>query len=177
MMTMPDACFRWADDDPPDAPRLLPGDIAPGIVMPTQTHTFTWRGVTYPPWEDINDAAGKVNESDQLGLKAETCLFIGAEEERVFDVNGTIQYTLSYTFAERKMKGKDASATPTEIDVTWNHFYRKAIEDTDTPANSRPAGWKKIQRTKKDGSGNVVVDPDNSIYDTYDFEKLFREGP
>jgi len=168
MMTMPDKAFRWADD------KELPGDVSPGIVMPVITHTFTWRGVTYPPWDDIDDAAGKVNKTDQLGLKAETCLFVGASEERVFDLNGTIQYSLSYTFAERKMKGEDYQQA--DVDVTWNHFYRKAVVDEDTPANDRSSGWCKIHRIKVD-AGVAAVDPDRTVYDTFDFAKLFQEGP
>jgi len=174
MMTLPDAGFLW-EDSTETLPRHLAGDVSPGVLLPVITHTFTWRGVTYPPWDDIRDAAGKVNETDQFGLKAETCLFIGVSDERVFDLNGTKQYSLTYTFAERYLRGKDTQVPPQDVDVTWNHFYRKAIVDEDTPENSRDAGWCKIAR--KGTTSGEPIDPYEGVYDTFDFAKLFVEGP
>jgi len=161
MMTLPDAAFVWEDDNPEtEKPNPLPGDIAPGMVIPTLTHTFTWRGVTYPPWDDIESATGRVNESDQIGLKEETCLFLGASEVRTFDLNGSIEYELTYTFAERKLKDGNTH-------ITWNHFWRKA--DPDTGVKS---GWYKIYR-KDENEGRTT----DKVYDDYDFTKLFIEGP
>lgn len=148
ILTLPESGLQWqaANDD---GIKDVAADVAPGMVIPTIEHQFTWHFVPSPPFAAMKNAYGKVNSALQYGAPAETLLFLGADANRDITTEGTKAWTLDYRFQEKALKAGGVIAG-------WNHFFRP---DPGAGQNS----WQKILR--KDG---------NTVYETADFSSLFE---
>jgi hypothetical protein len=134
----------------------VPGDHAPGILVPTETYTLTWSKVTRPPRAAIRNLRGKISSSTFLGAPAGCTLFLGAAMSRDFQVEDEVPtWRLEYRFAEKVNFLKDSSTA-----VGWNYFY-----------NSKPDGsgehWQRIVAA-------VSVSGNEYPYQTGNFNALFQ---
>lgn len=148
MLTLSESGLEWENNND-DGKKDVAADVAPGMLIPTREHQFTWHFVPSPPWDAMRDAYGKLNTNLQYGAAAETLMFLGADAERDVTIDGARAWTLDYRFQERALKAGG-------IVVGWNHFFRP---DPAAADNS----WQKIKR--KDGL---------FVYETTDFDPLFQ---
>lgn len=150
IMTLPHRGLEWEFANA-DTDKTVAADLAPGQILPTIEHQFTWHFVPDPPFSAIRSSYGKVNAGAFSGAAKETLLFLGAEASRDITTEGERTWTLDYRFQEKAVKAGDGTV------VTWNHFYRP---DADAMANP----WQRLKR-KSDGAG---------VYETGNFADLFK---
>jgi len=126
-LTIPSRALVWDDNDEPVSP-----DTHGAVLIPRTEHVLTWNDVPSPNWATLSDLRGHVNTSavtiPVIGLSApaETLLFKGAEIGAKISSSGAIQYDLTITLSEKKIKAYSDTV------YGWNHAYR-----------DDPAGWHK----------------------------------
>jgi len=146
--------FVWSDH--PAVP--IPKDANPTVRIPIVEHKFTWTSVLKPPFKQIRDAVGTVNNAKFFGAIAETLLFEGATAEREYkQINDfdepQFAWRLTYVFREKQIKIFHDPGAPK---VGWNHVWRNKVNAGD------PGGWAKL-----------VDEFGKGMYDVSDFNKLF----
>lgn len=105
-MTTPGRAWYWEGTG-----EKLPGDVNPGVLMPTGSYTLKWDRVANPPWAAIRSLRGKVNNQAFYNAAAGTVLFLGARASRKFEfMRNASLWKIEYAFAER--------AQP------WNKFFK-----------------------------------------------------
>jgi hypothetical protein len=116
VMTYPSASIRWVGEV-----TTISGDgISAGKILPSVDHSITFHRVVTPPYEDIRDLVGKVNESEFEDVAEECLLFLGAEMSFVFTTTGQEMWTVDYKFQERLVQALG-------IQLGWNYFWREDL--------------------------------------------------
>jgi len=131
----------------------LPADQDIGLRLPFVVHTFTWSGVSAPPFPDLDSMTGKVNASSFAGIPAECLLFETYNSQREFDANGDKTYQLSYTFKETFRRNMLSDKR-----FGWNHYPR--------PGSGMANFWHRIRNP---------MTTDTGMFTTADFSRLFQE--
>lgn len=122
--------------------------VRAGKLIPTQEHQTTWHNVDAPPWGNISDCAGGLNNGTFLGAATGCALYLGAEASRDITNEGAKAWTLKYKYSVKDYDGKGKG---------WNYFYR---------AEKGAALKLDMLKTKADGL---------PIYEYRDFKSLFNE--
>jgi hypothetical protein len=115
MLSIPARYWKWSGGPS----TILEDDLPIGVRVPVAMHTLTWSNVVRPPYETIRTARGTVNDAEILGVPEECLLFLGARITEVYQLDGTLRYTLHYSFAEKTVP---LVADPDTV-VGHNHFY------------------------------------------------------
>lgn len=116
-IVVPGRIFKWLGTSPAER---VPDDQAPGILIPTGSHTLSWQRVLRPPWTAIRSLRGKVNSAPFLSAPAGTVLFLGAQATRQFQfVIGGGFWQIEYRFTECTKELTTGSK------VGWNFFYKE----------------------------------------------------
>lgn len=150
VLTTPGRTFYWQGSAPQEP---LSADMSPGIVIPGNEHTITWRRVIAPPWNTINSMIGKVNASTFLGAPAGSVMFLGCQPKRIprYQLSGTL-FNLEYKFAQQSKFLSDGSI------VGWNYLYK--------PTQVNGEHWVQI----------LTTDTNSPPHATADFSLLFQYG-
>ncbi len=115
MLSIPARYWKWSGG--PNT--ILEDDLPIGVRVPTATHTLIWSNVARPPYDTIQATRGTVNSSAILGAPAGCLLFVGAKITEIYQLDGTLRYTLRYIFAEKTVP---LIADPDTV-VGHNYFY------------------------------------------------------
>ena len=151
---------------------LLSEEIKVGIVIPIIERTMTWHYVTNPPWVNIRNCLGKLNDRTWQGAPKETVLFGGFSASRQTTSLGIKAWKLTYKFQEKCLnypvpkpykKLKDGQmVTVTPEPEGWNHFLR--------PMGLKSRFDRVIYEQVDENEKYVCKSP----YQLADFRKLFR---
>jgi hypothetical protein len=132
--------FKWDDDTSTAEENRVIGDTPVAMPVPVIDHAITWPQVISPPFENIRQTLGKINNaalSFQTGtILKHTLLFVGAHLDREVLSDGTRAWTVTYRFHERRVLGEDGEQGG------WNYFWRK------TPPSK--AGWWPLKKHNGD---------------------------
>ncbi len=115
MLAIPARYWKWSGGPT----TVLEDDLPIGIRVPVATHRLTWSNVVQPPLDTIRETRGTVNDDEFLGVPAGCLLFIGARIDEIYQLDGTLRYTLQYNFAEKTVP---LIADPDTV-VGHNYFY------------------------------------------------------
>lgn len=88
-------------------------------VIPTIEHEMTWPEVIDPPEDAIQALVGTINTGNFFGALPGTLMFLGADTEREFTVEGQEPFSLVYRFSERNVKFAGQGFI-----VGWNHVFK-----------------------------------------------------
>lgn len=125
-MTLPGSSLYWVGDPKPiaDAPLSAPVRISTTQYNITKHH-FRFGRI---PWDLIRQLNSCVNAAAFSSLhpvfpnvKQETLLFNGAQISIRASGDGTIEYSVGYSFTER-------SATYAGVDITWQHLWDRVTK-------------------------------------------------
>ncbi len=97
MLAVPARHWQWSGG--PNT--ILEDDLPIGVRVPVATHRLIWSNVAQPPYDTIRTARGSVNDGDFLGAPVGCLLFSGAKVTEIFQLDGSLLYTLEYMFAEK----------------------------------------------------------------------------
>jgi hypothetical protein len=151
-LTTPGRTWAWETDG-----TSVADDVNPGILVATRIITLRWDRIRNPPWTNIRDVRGKINNAQFIDSPTGTLLFLGARISRKFHfILDDGLWQLDYQFSERIVREGGSS-------YGWNYFYRE-----------RPAGgvhWLRI--AAKDAAGAVTT---TYPYESADFSTLFAYG-
>jgi hypothetical protein len=115
VLSIPARYWKWSGG--PNT--ILEDDLPIGVRVPVATHTLVWSNVARPPYDTIRDARGTVNADAILGAEPGCLLFVGAKIAEIYQLDGTLRYTLQYMFAEKTVP---LVANPDTV-VGHNFFY------------------------------------------------------
>jgi hypothetical protein len=115
MLTIPARYWKWSGG--PNT--ILEDDLPIGVRVPVATHTLVWSNVAQPPYDTIRATRGTVNADAILGAPPGCLLFVGAKITEIYQLDGTLRYTLQYVFAEKTVP---LVADPGLV-VGHNYFY------------------------------------------------------
>jgi hypothetical protein len=115
MLTIPARYWKWSGG--PNT--ILEDDLPIGVRVPVATHTLIWSNVAQPPYDTIRAGRGTVNADAILGVDPGCLLFVGAKIAEIYQLDGTLRYTLQYVFAEKTVP---LVADPESV-VGHNYFY------------------------------------------------------
>lgn len=173
----------------------VPIDSKIGAQIAVGDLRITWHRVANPPWRAMNALQGMVNDRPFFDFAPEQVLFVGANERKQFNVDGTDVWQVTYQFNIRIPKFKHQDLDFFDWDLGghgiprgpngeiwtyyekwlpeqivsggWNHYPRKG---TTGLANS--PYWQKVYRIKGD-----VDEPQTEkdlLYVPGNFEYLFQ---
>jgi len=120
---------------------------------------MVWHDVVNPPWAAIHAKQGLVNNAVFMGRPVEQVMFIGMQDQKQFQSDGTTQYDLTYQFSVRTPKFNNGSGTT--VEGGWNHYPRSV--------DSRGASDPHFQRVYR---SNTIADA-NLMFLKTDFSALF----
>ncbi len=115
MLTIPARYWKWSGGPS----TILEDDLPIGVRVPTATHTLIWSNVAAPPYDTIRATRGTVNSDAILGVPPGCLLFVGAKITEIYQLDGTLRYTLQYVFAEKTVP---LVADPDTV-VGHNYYY------------------------------------------------------
>ncbi|HKD37346.1 MAG TPA: hypothetical protein VKB78_11115 [Pirellulales bacterium] len=115
MVSIPARYWKWSGG--PNT--ILEDDLPIGVRVPVATHRLIWTNVARPPYNTIRNTRGTVNADTILGADAGCLLFVGAKIVEIYQLDGSLRYTLEYLFAEKTVP---LVADPTTV-VGHNYFY------------------------------------------------------
>lgn len=122
---------------------------------------ITWHRVTNPPWDAIYAAQGLVNDDTFVGLDAEQVMFVGVQDQRQYQTDGTSMWSLTYQFSVRIPKFNNGSGTT--VEGGWNHYPRSK--------ESRGASGAHFQKVYR---SSTIADA-NLLFLKTDFDQLFLQ--
>lgn len=97
--------------------------IAANKIIPTIEHSINWKRVLNPPFDEIRNCLGKVNEKKMTfatgTIYPECLLFNGAEMSRDIMSDGTRAWDVTYRFSERRV---DAGLIPKALSSTLGSY-------------------------------------------------------
>ncbi len=115
MVSIPARYWKWSGGPS----TILEDDLPIGVRVPVATHRLIWSNVARPPYDTIQATRGTVNADAILGAPPGCLLFAGAKIVEIYQLDGTLRYTLEYVFAEKTVP---LVAAPDTV-VGHNFFY------------------------------------------------------
>jgi hypothetical protein len=115
MVSIPARYWQWSGG--PNT--ILEDDLPIGVRVPVATHRLIWTNVARPPYDTIQATRGTVNADAILGAPPGCLLFVGAKIVEIYQLDGTLRYTLEYVFNEKTVP---LVADPDTV-VGHNFFY------------------------------------------------------
>jgi hypothetical protein len=115
MLSIPARYWKWSGGPS----TILEDDLPIGVRVPVATHTLIWSNVVAPPYETIRATRGTVNADAILGAVPGCLLFVGAKITEIYQLDGSLRYTLQYVFTEKTVP---LVSDPAAV-VGHNYFY------------------------------------------------------
>lgn len=139
---------------------------------------ITWHRVKNPPRRAWQALQGLVNAETFLDYGSEQVMFVGVQEQKQFQTDGTFSYSCTYQFNARVPKFKQ---TDYDDDLKkwlpekivrggWNHFPRPG-----SLGNGVSPSWQKVYRAR--GSSAEPQEDADLLYPKGDFRLLFQPDP
>lgn len=175
-VTMDNSKMYWSSGDSAQAT-----GIAANKIIPTIEHSINWKRVLNPPFDELRNCLGKVNEKKMTfatgTIYPEGLLFNGAEMSRDIMSDGTRAWDVTYRFSERRVDAayKETFFGGTTVKIYdgegpqkkfggWNHFYNKDAGKMMRLHATSPAADKHLYHE------------DHAVYKQYDLLKLFEQA-
>lgn len=165
-------------------------NVTASKVVTTIEHNVTWRRVLTPPWQDMRELVGKVNDDDlgpfQTGtMFEETLLYLGFTATPDIMSDGTRVWEIGYRFSERRVDELTRAVIGGAITADgvtgheqefggWNHFYKQEEEEDVAGANSKTSGFRRLHTTKPAAAANYLLyNEETAIFRKADLTALF----
>jgi len=169
-------------------------NVTASKVVTTIEHNVTWRRVLNPPWSDMRELVGKVNDDDlgpfQTGtMFEETLLYLGFTAVPDIMSDGTRVWEIGYRFSERRVDelckdslGGSIIADGVDGHATefggWNHFYKQEESEDKDGVNTKTSGFRRLHSSDPNGGTGTGADPlvydaETAIFRKADLTALF----
>jgi hypothetical protein len=165
-------------------------NVTASKVVTTLEHNITWRRVLNPPWQDMRELVGKVNDDDlgpfQTGtMFEETLLYLGFTAVPDIMSDGTRVWEIGYRFSERRVdeltrltRGGAIVADGVDGHAQefggWNHFYKQEEPEDQAGANTKTSGFRRLHSVNPDGVDDpLVYKAETAIFRKADLTALF----
>jgi len=165
-------------------------NVTASKVITTVEHNITWRRVLNPPWSDMRELVGKVNDDDlgpfQTGtMFEETLLYLGFTAVPDIMSDGTRVWEIGYRFSERRVdeltkatRGGAIIADGVDGHATefggWNHFYKQEENEGVAGANTATSGFRRLHSVEPDaGDDPLIYNVETAIFRKADLTALF----
>lgn len=189
VITLDDSTLYWSDGTSAQGT-----NVTASKVVTTIEHNVTWRRVLSPPWQDMRELVGKVNDDDlgpfQTGtMFEETLLYLGFTATPDIMSDGTRVWEIGYRFSERRVDElcRDAPGGNIIADGVdghaqefggWNHFYKQEASEDKDGDNLKTSGFRRLHATDPNagtgtGGDPLVYDAETAIFRKADLTALF----
>lgn len=185
VITLANDSLWWSDDTSAKGT-----NITASKVVTTIEHNVTWRRVLTPPWQDMRELVGKINDDDlgpfQTGtMFEETLLYLGFTATPDIMSDGTRVWEIGYRFSERRVdeltrETRGGAIVADGVDGHeqefggWNHFYKQEEPETVAGANTKTSGFRRLHAVEPDaGDDPLAYNEETAIFRKADLTALF----
>lgn len=183
VITLANDSLWWSDDTSAKGT-----NITASKIVTTIEHNITWRRVLNPPWQDMRELVGKVNDDDlgpfQTGtMFEETLLYLGFTAVPDIMSDGTRVWEIGYRFSERRVDEltrltRSGAIVADGVDGHeqefggWNHFYKQEEAEDPNGVNTKTSGFRRLHSAEPNGTP-LAYNAETAIFRKADLTALF----